>query len=93
MASLIAFEDWIEALDVDVIQGEFGYEEGEFAVYPELWRPSYRRGLTPLQAFQSALDAHTAAREAEEAERLANWERIKLSESHPQPTPEPRSEG
>ena len=58
------FDDWIRELDEDVIQGEFGYEEGEFTVYPEHWRPLFRKGMTPRQAFQRALDAHREARDA-----------------------------
>ena len=55
------FDQWIRELDEDVIQGEFGYEEGEFTVYVDLWRPLYERGLTPMQAFRAALDAHVEA--------------------------------
>jgi hypothetical protein len=53
-----AYRDWIETLETDVIQDEFGYERGEFTVYPELWRSLYDEGLTPRQAWQRALDAH-----------------------------------
>lgn len=52
------FDEWIRKLDEDVIQGEFGYEEGEFSVYPDHWWPLYDKGLTPRQAWQRALDAH-----------------------------------
>ena len=51
-----AFEKWIEILEVEVIQGEFGYEPGELSVMPELWRPYFCQGLTPHQAFDRALD-------------------------------------
>jgi hypothetical protein len=54
-----AFDEWMRELNEDVIQGEYGYEEGEFTAYPELWRPLYDAGLTPLQAFKRALAAHT----------------------------------
>lgn len=53
-----AFDEWITTLREEVIQGEYGYEEGEFAVHPELWRGLYDEGLTPAQAFKRALDAH-----------------------------------
>lgn len=66
---------------LDEVEGEFGYEPGEFTVYPEHWRPAFDRGLTPLQAFGSALDALGDARRAEEAERAANWERIKAEDA------------
>lgn len=53
-----AFGVWIEQLDEDVIQGEYGYERGEFTVFPDHWRPLFDEGLTPAQAFKRALDAH-----------------------------------
>lgn len=52
------FDAWIRELDENVIQGEYGYEEGEFDVYPEHWKPLWREGLSPRQAFMLALDAH-----------------------------------
>lgn len=52
------FDQWIETLDEEVIQGEYGYERGEFTVYPDHWRGMFDEGLTPLQAFKRALDAH-----------------------------------
>ena len=52
-----AFDDWIQALDEDVIQDEYGYERGEFTVYPDHWRSMYDDGLTPQQAFKRALDS------------------------------------
>lgn len=75
------FSDWIQALDEDVIQGEYGYEDGEFTVYPEHWRPMWREGLTPSQAFQRALDAHDEARQLEDEERAANWARIQAEDA------------
>ena len=57
-----AFDDWIRELDEDVIQGQYGYERGEFDVFPELWRPLYEKGLTPAQAFRRALDAFAEER-------------------------------
>jgi hypothetical protein len=53
-----AFDDWCHELDEKVIQAEFGYERGEFTVYPALWRSLYDEGLTPREAWQRALDAH-----------------------------------
>jgi hypothetical protein len=55
---LEAFEVWMEVLNEEVIQGEYGYERGEFTAYPELWRPLFDEGLTPMQAFKRALDAY-----------------------------------
>ena len=57
------FHEWLRALEEDVIQFEFGYEPGEFTVFPEHWFPLYEQGLTPQAAWQRALDAHKAARE------------------------------
>jgi hypothetical protein len=75
------FDTWIERLDVEVIQGEYGYEDGEFDVFPERWRPHFDEGLTPEQAFKRALDAHAEARREREAERAANWKRIQLADA------------
>jgi hypothetical protein len=73
------FEKWIEELDEDVIQGEFGYECGEFTVYSSHWRPLYDEGLTPRQAWQRALDGFANARREREEAQSANYARI-LSE-------------
>lgn len=75
------FDAWIEDLDETVIQGEYGYEDGEFTVYPEHWKPMWREGLTPRAAFVRALDAHGAARRDEEAARLENWRRIQVADA------------
>lgn len=58
------FEDWIETLEIEVIQGEYGYEVGEFNVTPANWRPLFEEGLSPLDAFKRALNAHCEARKA-----------------------------
>ena len=55
------FDAWIDELDETIIQGEYGYEPGEFTVYPSHWRPLYEEGLTPAQAFRRALDAYRDA--------------------------------
>lgn len=60
-----AFDAWVRALDEDVVQGEYGYEPGEFSVHPEHWRPMFEEGLTPQMAFRRALDARSLARTAE----------------------------
>lgn len=75
------FDAWIRELDEDVIQSEYGYEDGEFAVYPECWRPMFLGGLTPQQAFRRALDAHADAQREREDARLANWARIQLDDA------------
>jgi hypothetical protein len=59
-----AFDAWIEALNEDVVQAEYGYEPGEFTVYPSHWWSLYNRGLTPSQAFKFALDAFDADRKS-----------------------------
>jgi hypothetical protein len=71
------FRAWIETLDKDVIQGEFGYEEGEFSVFPDAWRRFYDQGLSPAEAFARALAAADDARRENERLRLENWERIR----------------
>lgn len=75
------FDEWIRALDEDVIQGKFGYEEGEFTVYPELWRPMFKEGLTPDQAWQRALDAFAEGRREDERAKQENWERIQRADA------------
>lgn len=66
-----AFDAWIDTLNDDVVQGEYGYEPGEFTVYPELWRPLYDEGLSPAAAFKRALDAFDRALDAFDKERSA----------------------
>lgn len=58
MANDDKFDQWIDELNTDVIQGEYGYEEDDFSVYPDKWRALYDKGLTPAEAFRSALDAY-----------------------------------
>ena len=58
----LSFDDWIDVLREDVVQGEYGYERGEFTVYPELWRGLFDLGMTPSQAFAHALDAYAENR-------------------------------
>jgi hypothetical protein len=58
-----AYRVWLRTLNEAVIQGEFGYEEGEFTAFPSLWHPLYAEGLTPRQAWQRALDAERDERE------------------------------
>lgn len=77
----VPFDEWLTTLDETVIQGDYGYEDGEFTVYPEAWEPMWREGLTPAAAFQRALDAHAEAQREEEAQREANWQRIKLEDA------------
>jgi hypothetical protein len=70
------FSKWIEMLEEDVIQGEYGYEPGEFTVYPDLWRPSFKEGLTPSQAFAKALEAFGDQRAEDDRRKTESWERI-----------------
>lgn len=75
------FQDWIQELDESVIQGEFGYERGEFTVYPSEWRPLFNKGLTPGQAWQKALDAFAAERAERDRHQAENWQRIQTEEA------------
>lgn len=75
------FREWINTLDEDVIQGEYGYEPGEFTVYAEHWHEHYRQGLTPAQSFKRALDAFAEDRREQDRKRKENWERIKASDA------------
>lgn len=51
------FRAWLQEPEEKVIQGEYGYEPGEFTVYAQAWHPHYLEGLTPAQSFRRALDA------------------------------------
>lgn len=55
------YQTWLNELERGVIEGEFGYERGEFTVYPALWHGLYSRGLTPGQAWVHALKAVAAS--------------------------------
>jgi hypothetical protein len=57
------FELWLDTLRQDVIEDEYGYEPGEFTVYPEHWRALFDEHLTPRQAFDRALSAFARDRE------------------------------
>ena len=70
------FDEWIRILDEDVIQGEFGYEPGEFTVYTSHWRELYDQGLTPHAAWQRALDGYANTRRDEEGRQIGNHARI-----------------
>lgn len=75
------FRAWLCKLEEDVIQNEFGYEPGEFTVYPEHWRPLFKEGLTPRQAWQRALDAFAEQRREDDRAKQANWERIQREDA------------
>ncbi len=70
------YRAWLEDLEEDVIQEGFGYEPGEFSVFPEVWQDLYIEGLTPLQAFTRALDAACEARKQEDLRKVENWKRL-----------------
>jgi hypothetical protein len=76
-----AFNAWVTELDEAVIQGEFGYEPGEFAVFPECWRRFYDEGLTPRAAWQRSLDAFAEDRRDRERRQWENWERIQAEDA------------
>jgi hypothetical protein len=70
------FDEWIRMLDEDVIQGEFGYEDGEFTVYTTHWKPLFDEGLTPREAWQRAIDGYANARRVDDEAKAANYARI-----------------
>lgn len=76
------FRNWLEELEIGVIQGEYGYEDGEFNVYPSHWRPMFDRGLTPQEAFRRALDMHACGRVEDECLRTINWARVCWEDGH-----------
>lgn len=75
------FREWILKLDEEVIQGEFGFEPGEYSVYTEHWYPLFREGLTPREAWQRALDAAAAADQERERKKEENWGRIQAEDA------------
>jgi hypothetical protein len=75
------FDLWIDELREDVVQDEYGYEPGEFTVFPDEWRPLYKEGLTPSQAFKRAFDAFAEARAAEDSAKTENWARIQAEDA------------
>lgn len=70
------FREWLRQLEEDVIQGEFGYEPGEFTVYSSHWEPLFKEGLTPRQAWQRALDGYAQKRREDDEAKAANYARI-----------------
>jgi hypothetical protein len=70
------FDEWIRELDEDVIQGEFGYEDGEFTVFPSQWKSLFDEGLSTRQAWRRALDGFAKARREDDDAKAANYARI-----------------
>lgn len=56
------YRKWLDVLEHEVIEDEFGYEPGEFTVYSGAWEELYKEGLSPREAWQRALDGHRNAR-------------------------------
>lgn len=77
----ISFDAWIDSLNEDVVQDEYGYEPGEFTVYPEEWRPFFDEGLTPSAAFRRALDAFADDRRRQDLEQEENYRRSKAADA------------
>jgi hypothetical protein len=77
----VKFRKWMRQLEEDVIQAEYGFEPGEFSVFPSHWRPMYVKGLTPNAAFRKALDALAADREQKDRERKERWSAIQASDA------------
>ena len=78
---MTTFDDWIDVLREDVIEGDFGYEPGEFTVYADQWCPMFAQGLSPQDAFQRALDAFSNERDQQEVARQRNWQRIQAEDA------------
>lgn len=75
-AELTPFENWLANLEVDVIEGEYGYERGEFTIYSSHWRELFDQGLTPRDAWVKALGGYANARKAADDAKTANYARI-----------------
>ena len=71
-----AYQAWLETLEHDVIEGEFGYERGEFTVYTTHWAALYEKGITPRRAWQHALDGFANKCCENEDAKTANYTRI-----------------
>lgn len=75
------FDLWIDDLREAVIEDEYGYEPGEFTVYPSQWRPLFDEGLTPSEAFLRALSAFDAERQERDRLQAENWKRIQAEDA------------
>jgi hypothetical protein len=75
------FDRWIDELREEVVQGEYGYEPGEFTIYPNEWLASFKEGLTPSAAFKRALDAFAEARREDDRLKAENWKRIQTADA------------
>jgi hypothetical protein len=75
------FDDWICELDEEIIQGGYGYERGEFTVYPELWRPAFIAGQTPREAFEASLKAYDDERKRRDREAAERWVQIQRKDA------------
>ena len=71
-----AYRAWLDTLEHDVIEDEFGYEPGEFTIYTTHWATFYEEGITPRQAWQRALDGFANKRREDDAAKAANYARI-----------------
>jgi len=77
------YRAWLDTLCKDVIKEEFGYEPGEFTVFPSEWHALYAEGLTPRQAWQRAMDAFAAERLERDRTQAENWRRIQAADAAP----------
>ena len=75
------FRAWLNVLDEEVVQGEYGYEPGEFTVYSSHWHPMYVEGLTPAEAFKRALDAFAEERREIDRQRKERWAKIQAADA------------
>ena len=75
------FREWVLKLEEEVIQGEFGFDPGEFSVHTEHWYPLFRESLTPCEAWQRALNAAAAADQERERKKEENWKRIQAEDA------------
>lgn len=76
-----SFDRWIDELRDDVIQGEYGHKKGEYTVCPEVWRALFEQGMTPAEAFRSALGPQANARKPDGPERLLQWKHLEHDEA------------
>jgi hypothetical protein len=75
------YHNWLTELAEDVIEDEFGYDPGEFAVYSGHWWELYNAGLTPREAWLRALDGHVNGPEDSGLARIVSEDEAKVARS------------
>lgn len=76
-----SYNNWLTELAEDVIEDEFDYKPGEFAIYLSHWRELYDAGLTPRDAWLRALDGHVNGPADSGLARIVSEDEAKVARS------------